>query len=98
MGSDCIEGIKQKLIRAEKHFAEVLNILQPYSKGQCKLIPERNEELNALMLRVSLQPKGSPTLSVVVGDFLFAVRCVLDHLVPPKGQSRIAPASHWDTV
>ncbi|SRR5258708_6905550 len=81
MAVSAVEGVRQKLIRAEKHFAAVLGILHTFNKGHCKLIPERDEEINALVLRVTLEPKGSPELSAVIGDFLFNIRCVLDHLV-----------------
>lgn len=81
MANDPIDGIRQKLVRAEKHLADVLDILHTYSKGHCKLVPERDEELNALVLRVHLSPKSTPALSALIGDYLFAVRCVLDYLV-----------------
>jgi len=81
METGCVEGITQKLIRAEKHFAEVRSVLRSCNKGRCKLIPEKDEQLDVLVLRISIEPKGSPTLSAVVGDFLFTIRCVLDHLV-----------------
>lgn len=72
--------VQLKLIRAQKHLDEVLAILKGCAYGNCYFIPELDEETQCIFLSARL-PSPPPELSVVAGDFLFAVRSALDHLV-----------------
>jgi hypothetical protein len=81
MAFKCPDGIQQKLIRAEMHLTEVARALNSFTNGECHLIPEINEELKLMVLRIDITPKITSQLSAMVGDFLFNARCILDYLV-----------------
>ena len=81
MTDDPLDGIKLKLIRAQKHLDDVMGILSLIKVGECCITPERSEKLGLLVQRISIQPKPPLELSVVIGDFLFGVRSALDHLI-----------------
>jgi hypothetical protein len=81
MADHPLDGIKLKLVRAQKHLDDVMGMLSLIKVGQCCITPERNENLGLLVQRISIQPKPPPELSVVIGDFLFGVRSALDHLI-----------------
>ena len=76
-----LETVRLKLGRAEKHLDEITGMLSLLKKGQCRIVTEHNQDRNLLIHRISITPKPPPALSVVIGDFLFAVRSALDHLL-----------------
>jgi hypothetical protein len=76
-----LDGVRLKLVRAKKHLDEVMRELSLLEEGECRLIPERNEDLGLLVQRIYIAPKPSLELSAAIGDFLFGVKSALDHLV-----------------
>ncbi len=75
-----LNGVRLKIIRADEHLKAILTLLRGMTYGECKIIPEINEELNCGIQRISL-PKPPDSLSIVVGDFLFNIRSALDQLL-----------------
>lgn len=69
-----------KINRANEHLETILTLLRGMAYGECKIIPEINEEFNCGVRRISL-PKPPNSLSIVVGDFLFNIRSALDQLL-----------------
>src|SRR5215469_3237540 len=69
-----------KLVRAEEHLDSVLHILRGFAYGDCHIFGEKDAERNLVIFRVSL-PKPPDILACVIGDFLFNVRCALDHII-----------------
>lgn len=80
MDAHALAGARLKLVRAEKHFQDITEILKRLEHGECEIIPE--EQSDGLgVLRVRLSPKPPDDLPVIVGDCLFNLRSALDHLV-----------------
>jgi hypothetical protein len=75
-----LDGVYLKLRRAQTHLEAVEKMVAPFLRTTISLVPELDTELNLVVQRVKL-PGPPPELSAVVGDCLFNLRCVLDHLV-----------------
>jgi hypothetical protein len=75
------EGAIQKLIRAEKHLAELEDALIPLNSGTTILIPEVVEGAKSVIVKIFIKPKVSAAVSAIAGDVLFGIRCALDHMV-----------------
>jgi hypothetical protein len=76
-----LAGCRLKLVRAQKHFNDISEVLRRLEHGECELIPEKDEKAKIGMLRIRLSPKPPDDLSVMVGDCLFNARSALDHLI-----------------
>lgn len=81
MSGASLSGCKLKLVRAEKHFNDIAEVLLGLENGECEIFPEIDEKAKVGWLRIRLNPKPPDELSVMVGDCLFNVRSMLDHLV-----------------
>jgi hypothetical protein len=81
MAKGSLDGIRLKLDRAQKHLDEITGMLSLIKQGECRTVFEHDQNLDLLVQRIHITPKPKPELSVAVGDFLFAVRSALDHLV-----------------
>ena len=77
-----LDGVRLKIVRAEKHLHEVTaSLARIEEKGTCRLIPEHDQDSGLWFQRIHLEPKPQPEMSVIIGDFLFGIRSALDHLV-----------------
>jgi hypothetical protein len=105
MANGSLDGVRLKLDRAQKHLNEITGILSLIKQGECRTVFEHDQNLDLLVQRIHIIPKPKPELSVVVGDFLFAVRSALDHLVwqlviqngeSPTTDNMFPITSDWD--
>jgi hypothetical protein len=81
MATGSLNSVRLKLDRAQKHLDEITGMLSLIKYGECRMITEYDQNLDLVVQRIHITPKPKPELSAVVGDFLFAVRSALDHLV-----------------
>lgn len=76
-----LDGIKFKLVRAEKHMNEVIAATRKYAEGNCTIALEKDFECQAFVQRIRLSPSASPEISAMAGDFFANMRAVLDYVV-----------------
>jgi hypothetical protein len=95
MVPSALEGVRLKLVRAQKHLDEVKALIEKNTLGECVIVPEKDFEHRVTILRVSLSPKPDPEISAISGDALFDLRSALDHVV---WQLVLANASNTPTV
>src|SRR4051812_430689 len=71
-------GIHQKLVRAQKHFDEIVQVLASIADDECSVIIKNNFDMTECVLQL---PEPNLYFSVIVGDFLHNLRSALDNLV-----------------
>jgi hypothetical protein len=76
-----IDSIQVKLMRADKHLAEALAVIDGYKRGECTITMEKDASIQMAVQRVRLSPAASPEISAIAGDFFSNVRSVLDYIV-----------------
>lgn len=79
--SSPLDGIRVKLIRAEKHLNEAILTTRTYTHGECTIGMEKDLALKMAVQRIRITPSASPEISAIAGDFFFNIRAVLDYIV-----------------
>jgi hypothetical protein len=105
MAKGSLKSVGLKLDRAQMHLDEIARMLSLIKYGECRIIPEYNQDRDLIVQRIHITPKPKPELGVVVGDCLFAIRSALDHLVwqlvicngqSPTKDNMFPITSDWD--
>lgn len=74
-------GVDLKLRRADRHIAELRDLLEPVGRvAQESIVCETNGDPSKLIYRVSNVPDIDPSASLIMGDALHNLRSALDHL------------------
>jgi hypothetical protein len=77
-----LEGIREKLRRADEHFVTLDNEVSAYFNTEPHAYPaDADYNTGRYSIRVTIKTPPPVRLGVLCGDFIHCLRCVLDHLV-----------------
>jgi hypothetical protein len=75
-----LDGVRQKLVRAEEHLAPIKAEIETCLEN-CSVLSERDPDVNSRFHFTLSFPAPSLRLGVIIGECLYDLRSALDHIV-----------------